>query len=40
MLNKYVGSSEENVRNLFKESKEKPDDLHLIIIDEIECIIK
>ena len=40
MLNKYVGSSEENVRNLFKESKSKPDDLHLIIIDEIECIIK
>lgn len=46
ILNKYVGASEENIRNLFadaeKEWKEKGDDseLHLIIFDEIDAICK
>lgn len=44
ILNKYVGQSEENVRNLFKEAeaeqKSKGDDsgLHVIIFDEIDAI--
>jgi vesicle-fusing ATPase len=46
ILNKYVGQSEENIRNLFKaaelEYKEKGDfsDLHIIIFDEIDAICK
>lgn len=44
ILNKYVGQSEENIRNLFKEAeaeyKERGDesDLHIIIFDEIDAI--
>jgi len=46
VLNKYVGQSEENVRNLFKEAeaeyKERGDDseLHVIIFDELDAICK
>jgi len=46
ILNKYVGQSEENIRNLFKaaeiEYKEKAEysDLHIIIFDEIDAICK
>eukprot|EP00850_Spirogloea_muscicola_P023191 SM000336S12814 [mRNA] locus=s336:30534:36053:+ [translate_table: standard] len=46
VLNKYVGASEENIRNLFadaeKDQKEKGDnsDLHIIIFDEIDAICK
>eukprot|EP01119_Soliformovum_irregulare_P007267 TRINITY_DN1966_c0_g1_i1.p1 TRINITY_DN1966_c0_g1~~TRINITY_DN1966_c0_g1_i1.p1 ORF type:complete len:737 (-),score=286.48 TRINITY_DN1966_c0_g1_i1:39-2249(-) len=46
ILNKYVGQSEENIRNLFKEAeaeqKERGDasDLHIIIFDEIDAICK
>jgi len=46
ILNKYVGQSEENIRNLFadaeKEYKQKGDssDLHIIIFDEIDAICK
>lgn len=46
ILNKYVGQSEENIRNLFadaeKEQKEKGDqsELHIIIFDEIDAICK
>ena len=46
ILNKYVGASEENVRELFKdaetEQKEKGDasQLHVIIMDEIDAICK
>ena len=46
ILNKYVGQSEENVRNLFveaeKEQAEKGDDseLHVIVLDEIDAICK
>ena len=46
ILNKYVGQSEENIRNLFKEAeieyKEKGDNssLHIIIFDEIDAICK
>jgi vesicle-fusing ATPase len=46
MLNKYVGGSEENVRNLFKDAeaeyKEKGDEssLHIIIFDELDAVFK
>ncbi|KAK9472227.1 P-loop containing nucleoside triphosphate hydrolase protein [Dipodascopsis tothii] len=46
ILNKYVGQSEENVRNLFadaeKEYKAKGEesDLHIIIFDELDAICK
>lgn len=46
VLNKYVGASEENIRNLFKEAEfdyEKfgeASELHVIIFDEIDAICK
>lgn len=46
ILNKYVGQSEENVRNLFKEAedewkaKREDSQLHIIIFDEIDAICK
>lgn len=46
ILNKFVGQSEENIRNLFKEAeieyKDKGDasELHIIIFDEIDAICK
>ncbi len=46
ILNKYVGASEENVRELFKDAEkeqaEKGEDsqLHIIIFDEIDAICK
>ena len=46
VLNKYVGASEENIRNLFadaeSEYKEKGEnsELHIIIFDEIDAICK
>jgi len=46
VLNKYVGQSEENVRNLFKDAEEDQkangdnSDLHIIIFDEIDAICK
>jgi vesicle-fusing ATPase len=46
ILNKYVGQSEENIRELFKDAEEeqaeKGDDseLHIIIFDELDAICK
>jgi len=46
ILNKYVGQSEENVRKIFEEAlieakeKKEKSDLHVIIIDEIDAIVK
>ena len=46
ILNKYVGQSEENVRNLFADAeaeyKAKKDEsqLHIIIFDELDAICK
>lgn len=46
VLNKYVGQSEENIRNLFAEAdaeyREKGDasELHIIIFDEIDAVCK
>lgn len=46
MLSKYVGSSEENIRKLFREAeleyKEKGDEsnLHIIIFDELDAVFK
>ncbi|CAL8461921.1 g1452 [Coccomyxa elongata] len=46
ILNKYVGASEENVRNLFKDAeaeqaaKGEASELHVIIFDEIDAICK
>ncbi|KAM0680422.1 transport between ER and Golgi ATPase protein [Glugoides intestinalis] len=46
ILNKYVGQSEENIRNLFKDaedewrSKKEDSQLHIIIFDEIDAICK
>jgi vesicle-fusing ATPase len=46
VLSKYVGASEENIRNLFKEAEVEyqrsgdASDLHVIIFDEIDAICK
>ncbi|AYV75575.1 MAG: putative vesicle-fusion ATPase [Terrestrivirus sp.] len=40
LLNKYVGQSEENVRELFADSIKYPDELHLIIVDELDALCK
>ena len=46
ILNKYVGQSEENIRNLFKDAedewkaKKEDSQLHIIIFDEIDAICK
>ena len=46
ILNRYVGQSEENLRNLFSEAiaeyreKKENSDLHIIIFDEIDAICK
>lgn len=46
VLSKYVGASEENVRNLFKEAEDDfsrlgdASDLHVIIFDELDAICK
>ena len=46
VLNKYVGASEENIRNLFKDAeaeqaaKGEESELHIIIFDEIDAICK
>eukprot|EP00163_Fabomonas_tropica_P005021 TRINITY_DN1447_c0_g2_i2.p1 TRINITY_DN1447_c0_g2~~TRINITY_DN1447_c0_g2_i2.p1 ORF type:complete len:326 (+),score=69.20 TRINITY_DN1447_c0_g2_i2:824-1801(+) len=46
ILNKYVGQSEENIRNLFKDAEAEyhergeDSDLHIIIFDEIDAICK
>jgi vesicle-fusing ATPase len=46
ILNKFVGASEENIRNLFKEAEEDTiangdnAELHIIIFDEIDAICK
>lgn len=46
VLNKYVGASEENIRNLFADAekdqatKGEASDLHVIIFDEIDAICK
>lgn len=38
LLNAYIGKSEENVRDLFKDAKENPHELHVIICDECDAI--
>lgn len=46
MLSKYVGSSEENIRNLFKDAeqeyktKKEQSQLHIIIFDELDSVFK
>ena len=40
ILNKYVGQSEENMRKPFEDAKADPDNLHLIIFDEIDSICR
>lgn len=46
ILNKFVGQSEENIRNLFKDAEDEyaergdGSDLHIIIFDEIDAICK
>ncbi|GMM30396.1 AAA family ATPase [Martiniozyma asiatica (nom. inval.)] len=46
ILSKYVGSSEENIRNLFKEAEEEQkkkgdaSSLHIIIFDELDSVFK
>jgi vesicle-fusing ATPase len=40
IMSKYVGQSEENIRNLFAGAKADPDNLHVIIFDEIDAICK
>lgn len=38
MSNKFIGQTEENVRNLFKPAENNPTKLHVIIFDEIDAI--
>ncbi len=40
ILNKFIGESEKNIRELFKEAEDNPDELHLIVFDEFEAICK
>lgn len=41
VMNKYVGGSEENIRNLFQEAMDdKTNQLHVIIFDEIDAICR
>jgi vesicle-fusing ATPase len=46
ILNKFVGASEENIRNLFKDAEEEQaemgddSELHIIIFDELDAICK
>eukprot|EP00026_Physarum_polycephalum_P002703 Phypoly_transcript_02711.p1 GENE.Phypoly_transcript_02711~~Phypoly_transcript_02711.p1 ORF type:complete len:742 (+),score=148.22 Phypoly_transcript_02711:238-2463(+) len=46
ILNKYVGASEENIRNLFKDAEQEykqrgeDSDLHIIIFDEFDAICR
>jgi vesicle-fusing ATPase len=40
ILNKYVGQSEENIRNLFLPAEQNPDKLYMIILDEIDAICR
>ena len=40
IFNKYVGASEENIRNLFQGAKKDKNSLHLVIIDECDSIFK
>ncbi len=40
LLNKYVGESEKNVRELFADAIKNPDELHLIICDEFDALVK
>jgi len=39
-LNKYVGESEKNVRDLFSDALKDSDNLHLIICDEFDALVK
>ncbi len=40
IFNKWLGNSEENIRNIFEKPKEDPNNLYVIIFDEIESICK
>lgn len=40
ILNKYVGESESNLRKPFENAKSDPNNLHLIIFDEIDSLCK
>jgi len=40
LLNKYVGESENKIRNLFAESDKDPKGFYVIIIDEIDAVFK
>jgi hypothetical protein len=40
IFSKWLGESEENIRKLFKDAKEDKNNLHLVIIDEIDSILK
>jgi len=40
LLNKYVGKSEENVRNLFEEPRNDPNNLYVFIFDEFDSIAR
>ncbi len=40
ILNKYVGQSEENLRNIFNKAKQDKSQLHIFIFDEIDAICK
>jgi ATP-dependent 26S proteasome regulatory subunit len=39
VLNKFIGESEENIRNMFEPSRKNPNELHLLVIDEIDAIL-
>lgn len=39
LLDKYVGESEANIRALFQPAKAAPEELHMIVIDEIDALV-
>lgn len=39
ILNKFIGESEENIRGLFEPAKKNPNNVHLLIIDEMDAIL-
>lgn len=40
LLSKFVGESEKQMRMLFEDAEKNPEELHMIIFDEFDCIAK
>ena len=40
IVSKYLGESENKVRDLFRDAEENPNEHHLIVFDEIDALVK